>query len=190
MSKGVSSLLSAIGHTSPTNKKAFELLVKARLVQKIPAANPSGLPLGATANSKKFKAAMLDIGLLQRLCQVPVEMELKQEDLLAIYRGKLAEQFVAQELLVLNDAQICYWSREAKSSNAEVDFLAVCNGNIYPVEAKSGAAGSLKSLHLMLKTFPDCPGGIVFYSGVYKELPDQRLRFLPLYNVSALCDYS
>ena len=50
--------------------------------------------------------------------------------------------------------------------------------------------GSLKSLHLMLETFPDCPGGIVFYSGVYKELPDQRLSFLPLYNVSALCDYS
>jgi len=177
------------GHTSPTNKKAFELLVKARLVQKIPAANPSGLPLGATANPKKFKTAMLDIGLLQRLCQVPVEMELKQEDLLAIYRGKPAEQFVAQELLVLNDAQIYYWSREAKSSNAEVDFLAVCKGNIYPVEVKSGAGGSLKSLHLMLKTFPDCPGGIVFYSGVYKELPDQRLIFLPLYNVSALCDY-
>ena len=130
---------------------------------------------------------MLDIGLLQRLCQVPVEMELKQEDLLAMYRGKLAEQFVAQELLALQDAPIYYWSRDAKNSNAEVDFLVVCNGNIYPVEVKSGAGGGLKSLHLMLKTFPDCPGGIVFYSGVYKELPDQRLRFLPLYNVSALC---
>jgi len=43
------------GHTSPTNKKAFELLMKARLVQKIPAANPSGLPLGATANAKNSK---------------------------------------------------------------------------------------------------------------------------------------
>lgn len=29
---------------------------------------------------------------------VPVELELKQEHLLAMYRGKLAEQFVAQEL--------------------------------------------------------------------------------------------
>ena len=78
------------GHTSPTNRKAFDLLVKARLVQKIPAASP-GLPLGATANQKKFKTAMLGIGLLQRLCQVPVEMELKQEDRLAMYRGKLAD---------------------------------------------------------------------------------------------------
>lgn len=177
------------GHTSPTNRKAFDLLVKARLVQKIPAASPSGLPLGATANQKKFKTAMLDIGLLQRLCQVPVEMELKQEDLLAMYRGKLAEQFVAQELLAFQDASLYYWSREARSSNAEVDFLVVRNGSIYPVEVKSGAGGSLKSLHLMLKTFPDCPCGMVLYSGAYKKLPDQKLTFLPLYNVSALCDH-
>ena len=177
------------GHTSPTNRKAFDLLVKARLVQKIPAASP-GLPLGATANQKKFKTAMLDIGLLQRLCQVPVEMELKQENLLAMYRGKLAEQFVAQELLALQDTPLYYWAREVKGSNAEVDFLIVCNGNIYPVEVKSGASGSLKSLHLMLKIFPDCPGGIVLYSGAYKELPDQKLTFLPLYNVSSLCDHT
>jgi len=177
------------GHTSPTNRKAFDLLVKARLLQKIPAASPSGLPLGATANQKKFKTAMLDIGLLQKLCQVPVEMELKQKDLLAMYRGKLAEQFVAQELLAFQDEPLYYWSREARSSNAEVDFLVVRNGSIYPVEVKSGAGGSLKSLHLMLKTFPDCPGGIVLYSGAYKELPDQKLTFLPLYNVSALCDH-
>ena len=143
------------GDTSPTNRKAFDLLVKARLVQKIPAASPSGLPLGATANQKKFKTAMLDIGLLQRLCQVPVEMELKQEDLLAMYRGKLAEQFVAQELLTFQDTPLYYWAREVKGSNAEVDFLIVCNGSIYPVEVKSGASGSLKSLHFMLKTFPD-----------------------------------
>jgi len=29
----------------------------------------------------------------------PVELELQQENLLAIYRGKLAEQFVAQEFI-------------------------------------------------------------------------------------------
>ncbi len=158
-------------------------------MQKIPAASPSGLPLGATANQKKFKTAMLDIGLLQRLCQVPVEMELKQENLLA-YRGKLAEQFVAQELLAFQDEPLYYWSREARSSNAEVDFLVVRNGSIYPVEVTSGAGGSLKSLHLMLKTFPNCPGGMVLYSGAYKELPGQKLTFLPLYNIFSLCDHT
>ncbi len=51
--------------------------------------NPSGLPLGATANLKKFKASMLDIGLMQRLCQVPAKTELLQEDLLARHSSEL-----------------------------------------------------------------------------------------------------
>lgn len=175
------------GHSGPTNRKAFDLLVKAKVLNKIPSCDPSGLPLGASANSKRFKASLLDIGLMQRLCQMPVEVELRQKDLLAIYRGKLAEQFVAQELLAHHGPELYYWSREARSSNAEVDFLVVCGGRIYPVEVKSGAGGSLKSLHLMLEKYPNCPGGMVLYSGVYKKLVSQRLEFLPLYSVAALC---
>jgi hypothetical protein len=35
------------GHTGPTKRKAFDLLTKARIIHKISACNPSGLPLGA-----------------------------------------------------------------------------------------------------------------------------------------------
>ena len=176
------------GHSGQTNRKAFDLLVKAKLIHKIPACNPSGLPLGATANPKKFKGAMLDIGLLQRLCQVPVELELKQQSLLAMYRGKLAEQFVAQELLAWHSSELFYWAREARGSNAEVDYLTVREGKIYPVEVKSGAGGSLRSLHLMLEKYPHCPRGLVLYGGPYKNLPEQKLEFLPLYSVAGIGD--
>ena len=54
------------GHSGQLNHKAIDLLVKARVIHKIPSCDPTGLPLGATANPKKFKASMLDIGLLQR----------------------------------------------------------------------------------------------------------------------------
>ena len=47
------------GHSGQTNQKAFDLLAKARMIHKIPSCDPSGLPLGATANRKKFKAALL-----------------------------------------------------------------------------------------------------------------------------------
>ncbi len=171
-----------------TNHKAFDLLVKAKVIHKIPACDPSGLPLGATANQKKFKAVMLDIGLLQRICQVPVELELKQENLLAMYRGVLAEQFVAQELLARSGGELYYWAREARGSSAEVDYLAVREGQIYPVEVKSGAGGSLKSLHLMLEKYPNCPQGIVLYSGTYNELTQQKITFMPLYSASAVSD--
>lgn len=168
-------------HSYMTNHKAFDLLVKAKILHKIPACNPSGLPLGATANQKKFKACMLDIGLLQRLCQVPVNMEINRSDLLAIYQGKLAEQFVAQELIAWGNRDLYYWARNAKNSSAEIDYLTIMDGQIYPIEVKSGAAGKLKSMHLILKEYPNCPNGIVLYSGNYKELTEQKLTFMPLY---------
>ncbi|MBU1697722.1 MAG: ATP-binding protein [Proteobacteria bacterium] len=174
------------GHSGQTNRKAFDLLARANVIHKISACNPSGLPLGATANHKKFKASFLDIGLLQRLCQVPVELELQQENLLAMYRGKLAEQFIAQELIAWHDSNLFYWSRDARGSNAEVDYLIVCKGKIYPIEVKSGAGGSLKSLHLMLENYSNCPEGLVFYHGMYKNLSDQKLVFFPLYAIAGI----
>jgi len=168
-------------HTGPTNKKAFDLLCKARIFHKITACSPAGLPLAATARGKKFKACMLDIGLLQRLCEIPVEAELMQDDLLAIYKGQLAEQFVAQEMRAWQDTDLFYWAREARSSRAEVDYLVVRGGKVYPVEVKSGPAGRLKSLHLLLQTYPNCPRGLVLFSGPYGDLPEQKLTFLPLY---------
>ncbi|HAK45442.1 MAG TPA: nuclease, partial [Spirochaeta sp.] len=167
------------GHSGQQNKKAFELLEKAKIVKRIPSADPSGLPLGASANMRKFKASFIDIGLLQKLCGLSIDSELKQSDLLAIYRGKLAEQFTAQEILSVTDSELYYWAREAKSSSAEVDYIVVKDGEIYPVEVKSGAAGRLKSLHLYLQTYRSSPFGIVLYDGVYKELSEQKLVFMP-----------
>ena len=175
-------------HTGPTNRRAFDLLCKARVVHKIASCDPSGLPLGASVNEKRFKAALLDIGLLQNLCQVPVDLELREEDLLAMYRGKLAEQFVAQELIANHSSELYYWAREARSSNAEVDYLAIRDGQIVPVEVKSGSGGSLRSLHLMLDTYANCPEGLVLYSGTYAHRPEQRLTFLPLYYAGSLGD--
>lgn len=175
-------------HTGPTNRRAFDLLCKARVIHKIASCDPSGLPLGASVNEKRFKAVMLDIGLLQNLCQIPVELELRESNLLDMYRGKLAEQFVAQELIANHTSELFYWSREARNSNAEVDYLAIRNGKIVPVEVKSGSGGSLRSLHLMIDTYPNCPEGLVLYSGNYAHRPEQRLTFLPLYYAGLVGD--
>jgi len=174
------------GHSGQMNRKAFDLLNKAQIVQKIPSCDPSGLPLGATANQKKFKASLMDIGLLQRICQVPAQLELQQDNMLAMYRGKLAEQFVAQELLAWHSSELYYWARDARGSNAEVDYLAVHESKIYPVEVKSGAGGSLRSLHLMLEKYPNCPYGLVLYDGTYKMRSEQKIMFLPLYSVAVI----
>ena len=110
---------------------------------------------------------------------------MREDNLLAIYRGKLAEQFVAQELLACHSSALFYWAREARGSNAEVDYLVVRDGRVVPVEVKSGAGGSL---HLMLNTYPQCPEGVVLYSGTYARRPEQHLSFVPLYYAGAVGD--
>jgi hypothetical protein len=175
----------ADGYSNPTIKKAFDLLCQAGVIVRVPAADPTGLPLGASASARIFKALMVDIGLMRFLSGMPTDVEYGKADLLQIHRGAMAEQFVGQELRGKQNGGLHYWSRRAKSSSAEVDFLAVHAGKIFPVEVKSGAAGSLRSLHLCLETHPNCPRGIVYSARPYGELPEQRLLFLPLYLAGA-----
>jgi predicted AAA+ superfamily ATPase len=174
------------GFSNPTIKNAFDLLTKARLLYRIPSASPGGIPLAASASKKKFKALFADIGLMQNLCGIRTGEELFKSDLLAIYNGALAEQFVGQELLVQSHNPLYYWARDAKSSTAEVDYLFEKNGKIIPLEVKSGSGGRLKSLHLLLKTFFHIDSGYVCSSASFATLPEQKLKFIPLYAVSRL----
>ncbi|MBV5329051.1 MAG: ATP-binding protein [Chlorobium sp.] len=173
------------GYSNPMLKKAFDALCFAQVARRIPSVDPSGLPLGATASAKSFKALMLDIGLMRYLSGMPNNIEYVKSDLLAIYRGAMAEQFIGQEMLVSQKGGLYYWDRQAKSSSAEVDYLAVLDGKIHPVEVKSGAAGSLRSLHLFLASYPECGKALVFSDRPYADLPEQKITFLPLYSAFA-----
>ncbi len=173
------------GYSNPTLKKSFDALCLAQVARRIPSVDPSGLSLGATASAKVFKALMLDIGLMRYLSGMPNDIEYAKSDLLAIYRGAMAEQFVGQEMLAAQQGTLYYWERAAKNSSAEVDYLAVLNGKIHPVEVKSGATGSLRSLHLFLATYPECGKALVFSDRPYADLPEQKITFLPLYSAFA-----
>jgi hypothetical protein len=175
----------ADGFSNKTIHHAFDLLCNAEVLHKVPAATTPSLPLGSSANHKKFKVSVIDIGLMQRMSHLPVDVELRHDDLLDIYRGKLAEQFVAQELLVTQNRELYYWARDERNAAAEVDYLIQSSGHVYPIEVKSGKGGSLRSLRLFLNTYPGCPAGLVLYSGRYSVLHEQRLRFIPLYFAGA-----
>jgi uncharacterized protein len=174
----------AEGYSNPTIKKAFELLCLSKIATPVRSADPSGLPLGASASAKIFKCLMVDIGIMRALCSMPMDVEYANPDLLRIYNGATSEQFAGQEMLVSQNGNVYYWSRAAKSSSAEVDYLAVINNEIVPIEIKSAAAGRLKSLHLLLETYKNCHRGLVFSSHP-KMSPQDRLEFLPLYWVAS-----
>ncbi|MFC2141853.1 ATP-binding protein [Acidobacteriota bacterium] len=167
--------------THPTIKKAFHTLCKARVINKVSSASPAGLPFKTTASSKRFKATMVDIGLWQHLSGMDVANEYPKIDLLTVYRGAMAEQFVGQEIFAAQNSSLYYWARSAKGSTAEVDYLAAIDGKVVPVEVKSGPSGRLRSLHLLLNTYRNCPFGLIFSSAPYSVLKEQRLKFVPLY---------
>ncbi len=166
--------------SNPTLKKAYKTLEMARLIHPIQSINPIGFPV-QLASSRIFKTSMLDIGLMNYLCGISVSEEFLKTDLLAIYHGALAEQFVAQEFAISQKNNVYYWDRQAKSSVAEVDYVIQKNGNWFPVEVKSGSSGSLRSLHLFLKEYPQTTEGIVLSSQSFSVLAEQKLRFVPIY---------
>ena len=47
------------------------------------------------------------------------------------------------------------------------------------MEVKSGPAGRLRSLHLLLREYPQCAPGLVLSEAHYAELPEQGLSFVP-----------
>jgi len=173
-------------HTGTTNKKALDLLAKARLIRLSRAVSSAVLPFDLDS-AVRIKPFMGDIGLYQAMSGRPADDVLRERDLLNTYNGALAEQFVAQELAAsLGGDEPHWWKRNAKNAQAEVDFMVALNGRVQPIEVKSGAAGRLKSVHQLMKDHPSVLDAIVFSSAPFGELPTQRLRFLPIYYAGSL----
>ena len=59
--------------------------------------------------------------------------------------------------------------------------MVALGGSVQPIEVKSGAAGRFKSLHQLLKETPSVNDAIILSSARFGELPEQRLRFIPIY---------
>ena len=156
-------------------------LETARLFTAVKAASPSGVPLGANVSGKKFKSIFLDIGLLSNINGYNSNKLIMKQKMKAVFNGMLAEQFVGQELRVKTNENLYYWSRDARGSNAEVDFLLEKGSEIIPIEVKSGKSGRLRSLCMLLDTFPNIDYAYVFNEDKYGELENGKIKFFPLF---------
>jgi predicted AAA+ superfamily ATPase len=131
--------------------EAIRLLEKAMLIFLVYPATNTSVP--STIDYKRSpKLQFFDTGMINYFTKIQPEY-FKYDDLCDIYRGLIAEHIVRQEItasdLTTNDP-VPMWTRESKSSNAEVDILIQVKGQIIPVEVKSGSSGSLKSLRLFM----------------------------------------
>jgi len=135
-------------------KDAFRLLCLARLATPIERTAANGVPLSAQVDERYSRVCMLDVGLFGVLSGLDASAVAEAGDLLRVNEGQLAEQLVGQALRAARpfheDPRLFCWVREARTSNAEVDFVLQIGRRIVPVEVKAGATGRLRSLHTMV----------------------------------------
>ncbi len=136
-------------------KEALNLLIMAGIVIPVTHSAANGLPLGAEANPKRQKMLLLDTGLYLRILGLNIGNLILAKEFNSINKGGVAEMFTGLELLKYRSpflrSELYYWHREAKNSNAEVDYIIAENAGIIPIEVKSGTKGSMQSLFLFLK---------------------------------------
>ncbi|MBN1673895.1 MAG: ATP-binding protein [Kiritimatiellae bacterium] len=131
-------------------RHAVELLSKARVMTQVCHSDCSGLPLLAEADPFTFKPLFLDVGLMNRHCGFDWRLISSLSEQALVNEGPIAEQFIGQHLLAthghLDPPRLCYWLREGRANNAEVDYVVSRGEWIVPIEVKAGKSGTLKSL--------------------------------------------
>lgn len=135
--------------------EAFTILEKTHLLKLIYPTTNVQLPIQAN-NRKSPKLQLLDTGLVNYFSGARKETFLS-DNLMNVYKGKIIEHVVAQELRHVFNSQlhnIHFWVREKKQSNAEVDFVIPYEDMLIPIEVKSGSSGRLRSLHQFIDNAP------------------------------------
>ncbi len=127
--------------------EALRTLESAQLLYLLYPVTQAELPL-LPVSRKRPRLQWVDTGLLNAASNLQSAFY-ANPDLQDIHRGLVAEHIVGQQLLALEPRRLAkpnFWVREKKQSTAEIDFIIVVDGQIIPIEVKSGAAGSLLSL--------------------------------------------
>jgi uncharacterized protein len=133
--------------------EALRTLEKALLLELVYPTTETRLPARKDLK-KRPKLMWLDTGLVNYAAALQNEVY-RKEDISDAWRGLIAEHIVGQEIIGASNKFIeerKFWVREARNSQAELDFLFTSrNCGIVPIEVKSGDNSRLKSLQLFLQ---------------------------------------
>lgn len=154
---------------------AFRTLQKAMLLELVYPTTETRLPIPQDLR-KKPRLLWLDTGLVNYSAGIQSEL-FGKEDINDAWRGRIAEHIVGQEIIGQSYNFLerrNFWVREAKNSQAEVDFLY--NSRRYgliPIEVKSGANAHLKSLQAFMNA-SSCKFAVRFWSRPHSSDTIQR----------------
>ncbi len=172
-------------------REGLNLLLDSKMAYQVYHTSASGLPLGSQINTKKYKILLFDTGIYQILSGMDLKEYLTDDFAKIINKGKLTELYVGLELIKAQSfslrPQLFYWHREAKSSNAEVDFVISSNGEIYPIEVKAGTKGQMQSMHTFLKEKKSKCGIRISHEN-FSEY--NNIKIFPLYAVENVINHT
>lgn len=130
---------------------AFRTLEKTLLLELVYPQTTASFPILPDLK-KSPKLLWLDTGLVNYVAGMQEEL-LFSKDTDELWNGDIAEHIVGQELQgssVAFGEKRMFWVRDAKNSQAEVDFLIRYKSHLLPIEVKTGNNAKLRSLHLFM----------------------------------------
>ena len=131
---------------------AFRTLEKALLLELVYPLTSTSFPILPDLK-KSPKLFWLDTGLVNYVAGMQEEL-LFTTDSDELWNGDIAEHSVAQELLGATTTfgeKRMFWVRDARNSQAEVDFVLRHKSHLLPIEVKTGSNSKLRSLHLFME---------------------------------------
>ena len=138
------------------------------------------LPLVAFIEPESFKIYMSDVGLLCSKFGIPANIVITENSNLDNFKGALTENYVCSSLVQCGLTPY-YWESNGK---AEVDFVVQDKqGNILPIEVKSGLHTRSKSLNVF-KNLYKIPYSIRVSTKNFGF--ENKIKCIPLYSIFCL----
>ena len=154
-------------------ESSLDWLLASNMVLKCDLTEKNESPLKAFVNSLKFKLYLSDVGLLRSLSNIEYNEILLDKN--EMFRGVLTENFVACSLFP-KSKELYYYNFD----KYEIDFLVKIDGEIIPIEVKSGRRTNSKSLNEYIKKYN--PKYSIRISGKNFGF-DNNIKSVPLYAV-------
>jgi len=126
---------------------ALDWLENAGLIFKQPILHTIEHPLSAHVEENRFKLFVFDVGILGALSGLAPRTILDYQ--YGTYKGYFAENFVAQEFVSTNCRDLYSW----QAGHSEVEFVRNIEGDILPIEVKSGNVTRAKSLQRFVEKY-------------------------------------
>ncbi len=157
----------------------FDWLQSAELIIKVPIVKTIKKPLSAFTQENNFKCFMFDIGILGAISGLNPKNILEYD--YGTYKGYFAENFVLQEILATSGKKLFNW----QENRYEVEFLIDYDGNVIPIEVKSGFKTKTKSLHKYNERYNPNKRLILSARNLINNQTDNLLQ-LPLYTTGII----